>query len=219
MAVRAPFGSRDFGRPGGLALENYGCVAERKRSFDGCSLSRGFIEKLVRAGFIYTGVGDKVRCFQCGVVCSNWRQEDIPFNIHQQHNLFCPFLQTFTCKRKRPRDQMVIASSVPPWQRKTHLQLYRETTLQLYCCDDGQSVIQSFPVNTVIDHNPACGLVCEDSNVDLTIPSIHPSPAHALPLQSSQATDLSAVLIGNVLRPLQTHQPSAGIYKVRFKHQ
>ena len=224
MAERALSGSRNFVSPGGfgftpIAPENYGSAAERKRSFDGCSLNRGFIEKLVRAGFVYTGVDDKVQCFQCGVICSNWREEDIPFNVHQQHNLSCPFLQTFTCKRKPPRDQMVIASSVSPWQWKTHLQLYRETALQLYCCDGGRSVIQSFPANTMLDHNPTCELVYEDCSMDLTIPSNHPSPAHPLPLQSSQTTDLSAVLIGNMLRPLQTHRPAVGIYKVRFECQ
>ena len=221
MAAMAPSGvtlSRSVvARLGGSASvtpENYGSVVERKRSFDGCSLNRLFIEKLVRAGFVYTGDGDKVRCFQCGVTCGNWQRADIPFNIHQQHNPCCPYLQKFTCKRKPPRAQMVIASDVSPWQRKTHLQLYRETTLQLYCSDGGRSVIQSFPGSSMIDHNPVRGLLYEDSNVDLTISSVHPSPAHSLPLQSIQATDHSAVLIDNIPRSLRTHQPSAGIYKV-----
>ena len=112
---------------------------------------------------------------------------------------------------------MVIATNVSPWHRRTHLQLYRETTLQLYQSDGGQSVIQSFPASSTIDHNPVRGLVYEDSNMGLTMPPVHPSPAHKLPLQSTQATDHSAILIGNMPRPLRTHLPSAGIYKVRFE--
>ena len=46
------------------------------------------------------------------------------------------------------------------------------------------------------------------------MPPRHPSPAELPPVQSTQATEHSAVLIGNVSMPLQTHRYSAGVYKV-----
>jgi hypothetical protein len=33
---------------------------------------------LARAGFIYTGVGDIVQCFGCGIRVSEWEKTDFP---------------------------------------------------------------------------------------------------------------------------------------------
>ena len=47
-------------------------------------------EKLARAGFAYTGVGDAVKCLQCGVQHRNWHPGDNPPDMHHP---CCPFLQ------------------------------------------------------------------------------------------------------------------------------
>ena len=48
-------------------------------------------ERLADAGFVYTGVGDLVKCFQCGVQHHNWPHPgDNPLDMHHP---CCPFLQ------------------------------------------------------------------------------------------------------------------------------
>ena len=222
MAYGGPSSSRSNDQRRGFpstTLRNYASEAERKGSFCGCtaecSFNRVSIEKLVGAGFFFTGVGQEVQCFQCGVKHSNWHQGDIPFNVHQLLNPCCPFLQTFSCKRKPPRTQMVVASDVPLWQRTTYLQLCRETTLQSYRCDGERRLIQPFPAVSGVDHNAMRDLVEEDFNN--VISPWHPSPAHQLPIQSMQATDHSAILIGNTLKPLQTCSTYAGVNKVSLQ--
>uniref|UniRef100_A0A8C0A828 Baculoviral IAP repeat containing 2 n=1 Tax=Bos mutus grunniens TaxID=30521 RepID=A0A8C0A828_BOSMU len=43
---------------------------------------------LARAGFYYTGVNDKVKCFCCGLMLDNWKQGDNPIEKHKQLNSF-----------------------------------------------------------------------------------------------------------------------------------
>ena len=211
MAYGGPTSSRCNDNRRGFTPQNYASEVERKRSFRGCSFDGVFIEKLVRTGFFSTGVGEEVKCFQCGITHSDWLQGDIPFNVHQRLNPCCPFLQTLACKRKPPRSRMVVARDVPLWQRTNHLQLYRETTLQSYRCDSKWPLIQPFPAISEVDHNAMRDLV--EDNRDNVIPPRHPSPAHALPVQSMQTTDHSAILVGNTLKPLQMCSTYAGINK------
>ena len=39
---------------------------------------------LARAGFYYTGVNDKVKCFCCGLMLDNWKQGDNPIEKHKK---------------------------------------------------------------------------------------------------------------------------------------
>ena len=221
-----------------ITPENYRSEVKRQKSFMGRALNGITAEKLARAGYFYTGEEDEVQCFKCGVTCNKWRQGDDPFTVHQQCNPFCPFLQEFA---KPPDSQMVLSSNVtaPTCQKRMSLpvqtdekdiaytsdhQLYREMTLwRLHSSVDVQSMVLSFPPNSTVDHNPIHGLAFEDNGAvhspscDLTIPPQHPSPAQLPPVQSTQATDHSAVLVGNVSMPLQTHRYSAGVYKVSIQ--
>lgn len=49
---------------------------------------------LARAGFYYTGVNDKVKCFCCGLMLDNWKQGDSPIEKHRQFYPSCSFVQT-----------------------------------------------------------------------------------------------------------------------------
>lgn len=49
---------------------------------------------LARAGFYYTGVNDKVKCFCCGLMLDNWKQGDSPTEKHRQFYPSCSFVQT-----------------------------------------------------------------------------------------------------------------------------
>ncbi|XP_042316724.1 baculoviral IAP repeat-containing protein 2 isoform X1 [Sceloporus undulatus] len=51
---------------------------------------------LARAGFYYTGVKDKVKCYSCGLMLDNWKKGDNPMDKHRQLYPSCSFVQNFT---------------------------------------------------------------------------------------------------------------------------
>ena len=74
-------------------------------------------EQLARVGFVYTGEGALVQCFQCGVKYRHWYKGDVPLNIHQKCNPRCAFLQSLGSKSK----------SSPPEQRPTRSYIQPES--------------------------------------------------------------------------------------------
>ena len=93
---RLPYGGSIDDRPGAslpITPENY---QSEKESFAGWPLNEVVHpEQLARVGFVYTGEGALVQCFQCGVKYRHWYKGDVPLNVHQKCNPRCPFLQTF----------------------------------------------------------------------------------------------------------------------------
>ena len=76
---------------------------ERLNSFVGWPLTKAVHpEKLAHAGYVYTGVGDLVKCFQCGVQHRNWHPGDNPLDMHHP---CCPFLQP---------DDVAVVSTIRP---------------------------------------------------------------------------------------------------------
>ena len=79
---------------------NYQSEVERIRTFVGWPLEHlVHAEQLARVGFVYTGEGSLVQCFQCAVRYHNWLKGDIPLNVHQRCNPDCEFLQTLRSKQ------------------------------------------------------------------------------------------------------------------------
>ena len=78
--------------------ENYQYETARLNSFVGWPIKEIVHPvKLAGVGFVYTGKGSLVQCFQCGIKYRNWNklgQEIAPFDIHHHCNPRCPFLQT-----------------------------------------------------------------------------------------------------------------------------
>ena len=101
---RPPYGgSFDDCRRASLPItpENYQSEEERIKSFIGWPLNEAvYPEQLARVGFVYTGEGALVQCFQCGVKYRHWYKGDVPLNVHQKCNPRCPFLQTFVSESK-----------------------------------------------------------------------------------------------------------------------
>ncbi|CAC5393833.1 BIRC2_3 [Mytilus coruscus] len=60
-----------------------------------------FATRLAEAGFYYTGSGNEVVCFSCGVRYSCWRQHDSAFEIHKRIFPNCPFISDVTVKQKK----------------------------------------------------------------------------------------------------------------------
>lgn len=69
---------------------------ERLRSYNDPQQWAGepnvYIKDLVEAGFVYTGHGDLVFCFKCGLTVSNWKEDDNPIDRHREKSQRCPFL-------------------------------------------------------------------------------------------------------------------------------
>ncbi|XP_037697153.1 baculoviral IAP repeat-containing protein 3 [Choloepus didactylus] len=51
---------------------------------------------LARAGFYYTGVNDKVKCFCCGLMLDNWKQGDNAIEKHKNLYPSCSFIQNLS---------------------------------------------------------------------------------------------------------------------------
>lgn len=57
--------------------------------------SSGVTERsLARAGWFYTGVGDRVQCFKCNVTAEGWQAGDCPTEKHRQLSPSCSFIQS-----------------------------------------------------------------------------------------------------------------------------
>ena len=101
---RLSYGGSFDDRPGAslpITPENYQCEAERIKSFVGWPLNEAVHpEQLARVGFVYSGEGALVQCFQCGVKYRHWYKGDVPLNIHQKCNPRCAFLQSLGSKSK-----------------------------------------------------------------------------------------------------------------------
>ncbi|XP_050097613.1 baculoviral IAP repeat-containing protein 7-B-like [Anopheles aquasalis] len=55
----------------------------------------GKIVQLASIGFFYTGTGDFVKCFQCGLGLSQWESGDDPQQEHESHNNGCNYFNKF----------------------------------------------------------------------------------------------------------------------------
>ncbi|XP_069136695.1 uncharacterized protein [Argopecten irradians] len=51
------------------------------------------IDRLVNAGFFYTGAEDIVRCFYCDIGLAEWDRDDDPWVEHARHSPECPYLR------------------------------------------------------------------------------------------------------------------------------
>ncbi|XP_052045110.1 baculoviral IAP repeat-containing protein 3 isoform X1 [Apodemus sylvaticus] len=74
---------------------------------------------LARAGFYYTGVNDKVKCFCCGLKLDNWKQGDSPVEKHRKLYPSCSFVQTLNPANSleaspQPSLSSTVMSSTPP---------------------------------------------------------------------------------------------------------
>ncbi|XP_072677847.1 baculoviral IAP repeat-containing protein 2 isoform X2 [Canis lupus baileyi] len=56
---------------------------------------------LARAGFYYTGVNDKVKCFCCGLMLDNWKPGDNPIEKHKQLYPSCSFIHSLVSLTSR----------------------------------------------------------------------------------------------------------------------
>ena len=56
--------------------------------------------ELAKAGFYYTGMGDRVMCFSCKVLIKNWEPTDTAWGEHARWRSSCNFVKMAYCKPK-----------------------------------------------------------------------------------------------------------------------
>lgn len=76
---------------------DYRFEAARLDSFADWPVSFIDPKKLAAAGFFYTKEGDKVKCFECSVIISNWEDGDDPMKDHQRWSGRCRFIRNRSC--------------------------------------------------------------------------------------------------------------------------
>ncbi len=57
------------------------------------------VEKLVSAGFFYTGESDEVMCIECKVILHDWKDTDIPLNEHIKASPDCMLVKLYQILR------------------------------------------------------------------------------------------------------------------------
>ena len=53
--------------------------------------NKQYCTRLAKAGFYYTGHGDEVTCFCCGIRVKDWEENDLPDEIHLARSPICTF--------------------------------------------------------------------------------------------------------------------------------
>lgn len=76
-----------------ITLE-YSCELYRLSTFSTFPVNPPVSERsLAKAGFYYTGVDDKVKCFTCKLMLDNWKKGDSAFEKHKMLYPSCTFIQ------------------------------------------------------------------------------------------------------------------------------
>ena len=55
--------------------------------------------EMVASGFYYTGRGDVVQCFYCGIFLKHWTPTDVAESEHAKHALQCKYVKMFCCRK------------------------------------------------------------------------------------------------------------------------
>ncbi|XP_062983183.1 putative inhibitor of apoptosis isoform X2 [Elgaria multicarinata webbii] len=73
------------------------CELYRMSTFSNFPLNVPVSERsLARAGFYYTGLKDKVKCYSCGLMLDNWKKGDNALDKHRQLCPSCSFVQSLS---------------------------------------------------------------------------------------------------------------------------
>lgn len=86
-------GGDDGGPPRHFVHPEYACLIARIESFRYWPKSmRQRPNDLAEAGFFYTGLGDRTKCFSCGGGLKDWEEKDVPMEEHFRHYSLCPYI-------------------------------------------------------------------------------------------------------------------------------
>ncbi|XP_048237442.1 death-associated inhibitor of apoptosis 1-like [Haliotis rufescens] len=70
--------------------------------------------QLAVAGFVFTGVTDKVECHSCGILLYNWQDDDDPLLVHNKYAPDCQFMRQTFPQIKAPSKPMTTFTAKYP---------------------------------------------------------------------------------------------------------
>ncbi|CAC5373528.1 BIRC2_3 [Mytilus coruscus] len=110
-----------------------------------------FATRLAEAGFYYTGIGNEVICFSCGVRHSCWRHHDSAFEIHKRISPNCPFISDEAVKRKEGNQNFHESMDNNIKEEKIYPHTSSETGFEISSSSHGSGTSQlSNPTNRII---------------------------------------------------------------------
>ncbi|XP_060588556.1 putative inhibitor of apoptosis [Ruditapes philippinarum] len=78
--------------PSEVQYESYKDHDKRLLTFQNWGGRKPDAKSLNQAGFFYTGVGDTIRCFTCGINIKDFAEDMKPIKEHIRHSDQCPYL-------------------------------------------------------------------------------------------------------------------------------
>ncbi|XP_065344243.1 uncharacterized protein LOC135942178 [Cloeon dipterum] len=103
--------------------------------------------ELARAGFYYTGSGDMVICFHCGIGLKDWDREDDPFKQHAKWSSACQFL--LLCKGSRSIKNVLFATKAISDKQPTVVEILNsrpgEASMRCKLCQNNCVKVANLP--------------------------------------------------------------------------
>jgi len=74
-----------------LSFPNFKDLMVRRDSFDTSRWPHYFLEatRMAKCGLFFTGQGDLVACYKCGIGLHKWEKTDIPEDVHARFSHNC----------------------------------------------------------------------------------------------------------------------------------
>lgn len=83
----------------------------RQRSYEFWPHISPTAEDMIKAGWFYCKIHDRVLCLYCDTICHQWRSSDNPAEVHQRFAPNCPFLTVMTARLKQDSTQKSISKT------------------------------------------------------------------------------------------------------------
>lgn len=86
---------------------------------------------LAATGFYFTGYGDRVSCFECGMEAENWNSQSHPPALHLKWQTNCRFIKNLQCGNVPRGIEPEIIPGVPEKLYPKKLQIHIDPELQI----------------------------------------------------------------------------------------
>lgn len=110
--------------------------------------------RLAQCGFYFTGRHDEVKCFNCNLTYSAWKEKDNPFKVHFQWSPNCSFLleNYYNIVIRHPFRKSEIRNTVLPSRSFEYTELESTSVQQLYCTGSTINMADDQPTGQTL-HN------------------------------------------------------------------
>lgn len=79
------------------------------------------VQNMLTAGWVFTGMADRVICIYCGVICHKWVPSDQPYEIHRLKSPRCSFILSFEINAPKEVATAITITTTPKTQVSTEI--------------------------------------------------------------------------------------------------